>query len=458
MNKTFIFLYLILMNSIIAGPNLIIILTDDQGYQDVGFNGCKDIPTPHLDSIAQNGVNCIDAHVSYPVCGPSRAGLLTGRYQDRFGFTTNPTVNPENPIAGLPLEEKNIAEVLKEVGYSSSIIGKWHMGTHPIHHPLNRGFDHFFGFLSGGHDYFPAKYNLKDLSEVKRIWDWYRTHLIRDRERIQVSEGYLTDILTDAAVDFIDKKASEKKPFMLYLSYNAPHTPLQASEKYLKRFTHIKDSKRRTYAAMVSAVDDGVGRVMARLKKHKIEEDTLVFFLSDNGGPLKGPMPFTDNGPFSKGKGSLHEGGTRVPFAVQWKGTIPSGQIYKKPMSSLDILATITALNKLKPHPKRPLDGVNIIPYLTGQKSSNPHDKLFWRKLTTQGFSLRQGNYKILLDNGRRGDSYQLYDLSKDPGEQQDLKNKKPELAKGMFEEWKKWEKELKNCIFPTLEEVWWDK
>jgi arylsulfatase A-like enzyme len=225
----------------------------------------------------------------------------------------------------------------------------------------------------------------------------------------------------------------------------------------MKRFPNIKDSKRRTYAAMVSAVDDGVGRVMAKLKKHKIEENTLVFFLSDNGGPLKGPMPFTDNGPFSKGKGSLHEGGTRVPFAIQWKGTIPPGQIYKNTMSSLDIMATITALNKLKSHPKRPLDGVNIIPYLTGRKTSQPHDKLFWRKLVSQGFSLRQGNYKILLDNSRHG-SYKLYDLSKDLGEHKDIKHQKPELAKAMYKEWQQWSKELKNCIFPTLEEVWWNK
>jgi arylsulfatase A-like enzyme len=187
-------------------PNLIVILTDDQGYQDVGFNGCTDIPTPNIDSIAQNGVRCTNGYVSYPVCGPSRAGLLTGRYQDRFGFTTNPTIDPSVPEAGIPLQEKNIAEVLSTAGYRSMILGKWHMGSHPVHHPLNRGFDEFFGFLSGGHDYFPDNYTLNDLSEVRKKWDWYRTKLIRNRERVEETE-YLTDALSREAVAFVERQA-----------------------------------------------------------------------------------------------------------------------------------------------------------------------------------------------------------------------------------------------------------
>ena len=254
-------------------PNLVIILTDDQGYADVGFNGCKDIPTPNIDSIAKNGVRFTDGYVSFPVCGPSRAGLLTGRYQDRFGFTTNPTIDPSNPIAGIPVEEENMAEVLRKANYKSAIIGKWHMGSHPVHHPLNRGFDHFFGFLSGGHNYFPSNYTLNDLSEVNRIWSWYSTRLMRDRERIDVEGDYLTDILTDAATAFIDRQAESDAPFFVYLAYNAPHAPLQATEKYLSRFPDIADNKRRTYAAMVSAVDDGVGRVLSSLRKHGLEED-----------------------------------------------------------------------------------------------------------------------------------------------------------------------------------------
>ncbi|MEC7609992.1 MAG: sulfatase-like hydrolase/transferase, partial [Verrucomicrobiota bacterium] len=224
-------------------PNLIIILTDDQGYNDVGFNGCTDIPTPHLDKLAANGVVFTNGYVSYPVCGPSRAGLLTGRYQDRFGFTTNPSIDPNNPISGLPLEEETIAQVLAKVGYKSAIVGKWHMGTHPNFHPHNRGFDHFYGFLAGGLSYFPELMTLNDLSEVTRKWQWYNMKVERDGKKIKIND-YLTDALTEAATDFIDRQSSKENPFFLYLAYNAPHAPLQATEKYLSRFNHIENKRR----------------------------------------------------------------------------------------------------------------------------------------------------------------------------------------------------------------------
>ena len=233
-------------------PNLIVIMTDDQGYSDVGFNGCMDIPTPNIDAIAENGVKFTRGYVSYPVCGPSRAGFLTGRYQGRFGFTDNPSINPNDPTAGLPTNEKTIAEVLKKANYNNAIIGKWHMGTHPRFHPLERGFDYFFGFLSGGHNYLPEKLNIKDLSEVKRKWQWYSTKIIENRATVEI-ENYLTDELSHAAVKYIDKQSSKGQHFMLYLAYNAPHSPLQATTKYTSRFDHIEDPKRKTYAAMVSA-------------------------------------------------------------------------------------------------------------------------------------------------------------------------------------------------------------
>ena len=249
-------------------PNLIIILADDLGYADVGFNGCKDIPTPNIDAIANNGVKFTNGYVTYPVCGPSRAGLLTGRYQDRFGFTTNPTIDPENVKAGLPLEEEMISEALKKANYNSAIIGKWHMGTHPIFHPLKRGWDYFFGFLSGGHNYFPEKLTLNDYSEVKWAYGWYSTRIMENYNRIDIN-NYLTDELSDAAVRYIKKQSSENNSFMVYLSYNAPHGPLQATQKYLDRFPNIIDKKRKTYAAMVSAMDDGIGRVLKTLKENK---------------------------------------------------------------------------------------------------------------------------------------------------------------------------------------------
>jgi arylsulfatase A-like enzyme len=438
-------------------PNLIIILTDDQGYHDVGFNGCTDIPTPNIDSMAKQGVRFSDGYVSFSVCGPSRAGLLTGRYQDRFGFTTNPTIDPANPDAGIPHDEENMAEVLKKADYKSAIIGKWHMGTHPANHPLNRGFDHFFGFLSGGHNYFPAEYTLNDLSEVTKVWEWYRTRLMKDRERVDVDGDYLTDILTDAAVDFMEDKAKAgDQPFMLYLAYNAPHTPLQATKKYLSRFPDIADEKRRTYAAMVSAVDDGVGRILDTLRKHGLEENTLVVFLSDNGGAHNNA---SDNGVLSNGKGSLFEGGVRVPFAMQWKGTIPAGIDYANPVISLDIMATITALAEVKIAPERSLDGVNLIPYLTGKNKGRPHDQLFWRKWEQNAMAIRSGDIKLVSDGQRQKDNYELFNLDADIGEQNNRQRENPEKAKQLLEDWEKWNLQLKDRAFPTLGgDRWWER
>jgi len=437
-------------------PNLVIVLTDDQGYADVGFNGCTDIPTPNIDRIAANGVKFTDGYVSFPVCGPSRAGLLTGRYQNRFGFTTNPTIDPAIPEAGIPQSEENIAEVLKKANYSSAIIGKWHMGSHELNHPLNRGFDHFYGFLSGGHNYFPSEYTLNDLSEVSKIWEWYRTRLMKDRERIDVEGDYLTDILTDAATDFIDTKAKGDQPFMLYLAYNAPHTPMQATEKYLSRFPDIEDKTRRTYAAMVSCVDDGVGRVMDALRKHGMEENTIVVFLSDNGGAHNNA---SDNGVLNKGKGSLFEGGVRVPFAMQWKGTIPAGQVYSHPVISLDIMGTITALADVEISKERPLDGVNLIPHLTGKNDAPPHDQLFWRKFDQDAISIRKGNLKLVSDSQRSKKGYKLFDLSNDIGEKKDRFSTNPETAEQLIEACDEWNAQLKPTAFPTLMgDKWWER
>ncbi len=438
-----------------APPNLVIILTDDQGYADVGFNGCTDIPTPHIDSIASSGVRFTNGYVSFPVCGPSRAGLLTGRYQDRFGFTTNPTIDPTNPDAGIPHEEENIAEVLNKAGYKSAIIGKWHMGAHPSNHPLERGFDHFFGFLSGGHNYFHDQLTLNDLSEVTRQWEWYRTRIMRDRERVD-TDDYLTDELTDAATAYIDRQATAGNPFLVYLAYNAPHTPLQATEKYLSRFPDIADEKRRTYAAMVSAVDDGVGRVLATLRRNGIEEKTLVVFLSDNGGPTTNA---SDNSPLRAHKSSLFEGGIRVPFAMQWKGTLPAGIDYDHPVISLDIMGTITALAGVEISEERPLDGVNLIPFLTGQLDGKPHDQLFWRKWEQNAMAIRAGNAKLVSDGQRQKNNYSLFNLKDDVGESSNRRSSSPETVQTLLNSWEKWNAQLKDRTFPTLmEDKWWEQ
>jgi len=426
-------------------PNLIIILTDDQGYHDVGFNGCDDIPTPNIDRIAREGVRCTNGYVTFSVCGPSRAGLMSGRYQDRFGFTTNPTIDPSNPNAGLPLTEHNIAELLAPANYTSMAIGKWHLGTHPTLRPLERGFDEFFGFLSGGHQYMPEELTLNDLSDVRRQWDWYRTRLLRNEERVDI-QGYLTDELSDAAVDFVRRRHDEDKPFFLYLAYNAPHTPMQASQEYLDRFPDIENPRRRTYAAMVSAVDDGVGDLLNTLDELGLNENTLVFFLSDNGGATNNA---SHNFPLRGAKGSLFEGGVRVPFAVRWTGTLPAGVDYNQPVISMDIAATITALAGVQIDPARPLDGVNLIPFLRGENNGNPHPVLYWRMYDRGGLAIRRGDDKLILsehDGGRL-----LFDLGIDSREANNLIDGRSDTAAELGAMVHEWSADFPGPAFPNL-------
>ncbi len=371
-------------------PNLIIILTDDMGYADTGFNGCKDIPTPYIDSIASNGIRCTSGYVTYSYCSPSRAGLLTGRYPQRFGHERNPPEDPGNPTAGLPLSETTLADSLGKAGYHCGIVGKWHLGTHESLHPMRRGFDEFFGLLGGGSRYFP-----KDQPKTRRGYEPVTT------------TKYLTDEFSDEAVRFVEK--NKDKPFFLYLAYNAPHTPLQASEEYLARFPNIKNPARRTYAAMVSAVDDGVGRVLRTVRELGLEEKTLIFFLSDNGGPTAHNA--SDNAPLRGVKSSVWEGGFRVPFAVQWPGRLPSGIKYDLPVSSLDIFATMAALTGAPTDPARPLDGVNLIPCLTGKDDQAPHSTIYLRKFHEGAFAVRQGNYKLVIPGTGRVAGNGIYRL-----------------------------------------------
>ncbi len=392
-------------------PNIIVVLTDDQGYKDVGFNGSTDIPTPNIDRIARNGVVFTNGYVSYALCGPSRAGLITGRYQDRFGFSLNPLFAPKDSTQGLPRSEQTLATALRQANYRTMAIGKWHLGAHPSLRPLSRGFDEFFGFLTGGHRYFPKNWTLNDISEVSSQQDAYRTKLLRNHERVEETE-YLTDALSREAVRFVERNA--QGPFFLYLAYNAPHTPLQATRKYLNRFPHITDKRRRTYAAMVSAVDEGVGHLLDKLEELAITENTIVFFLSDNGGPEK--RNHSDNGILRGGKGSLYEGGIRVPFAVQWPGVLPSQSHYHEPVISMDIFATAVAAAGVDP--KNELDGVDLVPFLTGVNASAPHERLYWRKVSRDGLAIREGSLKLVKD---RVGEVELYNVSEDISESAQL-------------------------------------
>jgi arylsulfatase A-like enzyme len=424
---------------ITSQPNVIIILTDDQGYNDVGFNGCKDIPTPNIDKIANQGVKFTNGYVSYAVCGPSRAGLITGRYQDRFGFGRNPLFAPNDPNQGLPLSEETIATALDKVGYQTMAIGKWHLGAHESQRPLNRGFDEFFGFLTGGHQYFPELWTLNDISGVDSQFAAYKTKLLRNDTRIDEQE-YLTDALSREAVRFVERNA--EKPFFLYLAYNAPHTPLQATEEYLSRFSHIENKKRKKYAAMVSSVDDGVGTLLDKLQEMNIHENTLVFFLSDNGGPYK--KNGSNNDPLREGKGSLYEGGIRVPFAMRWPAKIKGGKVYDNPIISLDIFAT--AINYAGAESKNALDGVDIVPYILGAKSGVPHDQLFWRQYDKKAYAVRSGNQKLVKMNN---ESEELYDLDTDISESNSIDN--PAQHQKLLEASEQWKSQLMDPIFLGL-------
>lgn len=425
-------------------PNIIVILTDDQGYADVGFNGSTEIPTPSIDRIAREGVRFDQGYVSFPVCGPSRAGLLTGRYQSRFGFDLNPSENPNDPRAGLPVSEKTIAQVLKPAGYTSMISGKWHMGLHPTFHPNVRGFDEFYGFLNGGHVYFTE--NLRDLdpATVRSSSVLYQDLLMRNGEKI-VTEGYLTDLLSDEAANFVDD--NKDKPFFLFLSYNAPHVPMHATQKYLDRFTHIEDEKRRTYAAMVSAVDDGVGQVLDRLDEHGIADNTIVFFLSDNGGPQKRARNASSNAPFRGGKGDMFEGGVRVPFAMRWPAKVPAGLDYPHPVSSLDILSTVVAAGGIDMSGNKPLDGVDLVPYLNQASFTDmPHERLFWRyrggKKNEYGIiAVLEGESKFVS----RQANDMLFDLETDMTEENNLIGNDEATARELKTHHEAWSEEMKD-------------
>lgn len=421
-------------------PNFIIILTDDQGYGDVGFNGCTDIPTPNIDRIARNGVVMRQAYVSYAVCAPSRAGLITGRYQDRFGYSRNPLYHTDDSIQGLSLQEQLLPELLQQQGYNTMGIGKWHLGAYQPHRPWNRGFAEYYGFLGGGHRYFPEELTITSSDSAFNEAQSYRTKLMRNDMVVNETE-YLTDAFSREAVQFIER--NKQQPFFLYLAYNAPHAPLQATQKYLSRFMHIKDEKRRTCAAMVSAVDDGVGTVLDKLEALKLDKNTVVIFLSDNGGPEQDNS--SDNGVLRGGKGSFFEGGIRVPFAMQWPAKIKAGSEYHQPVSSLDIFATIAAQVK-GTKPKHPLDGKDLLPYLSGTATGVPHDFLFWRQYDQQ-------KYAVVGANGYKGhftgDSLALlFYLPADISEQKEIASSQQEQSALLDKKRKEWKAQL---IAPTI-------
>ncbi len=425
-----------------APPNLIVIMTDDQGYADVGFNGNSDIPTPNIDRIAKDGVVFTDAYVTYSVCGPSRAGFITGRYPQRFGFERNPAYKPNDPKVGVPLEEKTIAEVLRPAGYKSGIIGKWHLGAHETLHPLARGFDEFYGHLGGGHRYFPEDLTIKDSREAKHEGESYQTWILRGREPVR-TEKYLTEEFSREAVEFVQRH--KDGPFFLFLAYNAPHSPMQAPKEEIAKFAHVPDEKRRIYSAMVTVVDRGVGQVLDQLDKLGLTDNTLVFFLSDNGGPTNDNA--SRNTPLRGQKSDPWEGGFRVPMAARWPGVIPAGTKFTEPVSSLDIMATIAAANGIPEDAERPRDGVDLVPFLRDGKTGAPHERIYLRKFDSGVFALRDGDFKMVRP--KKDDPVVLFNVEEDIGEKKNLAEGNDARLESMRQAYGEWNAQL---IEPTFE------
>lgn len=399
-------------------PNILFIVGDDMGYADVGFHGCKDIPTPNLDALAAAGVRFTNGYVSGPYCSPTRAGLMTGRYQTRFGHE----FNPSGGAAGLPLTEPTIANRLKAAGYVTGLVGKWHLGSTPAMHPQQRGFDEFFGFLAGAHSYFDAGGILRGTEPVKEL-------------------DYTTDAFGREAAAFIERH--KERPWFLYLAFNSVHTPMHATDDRLAKFTSIPDKQRRTYDAMMLALDDAVGVVRKKLAATGLDKNTFVVFISDNGGPT---MPgVTVNGsrndPLRGSKRTTLEGGIRVPFLVAWPGKIKPG-VYDQTAIQLDLTATALTLAGAKTDK---LEGVNLLPFLDGEKTGAPHDALYWR--FGQQMAIRAGDYKLVRYDtnadsaGRKRpvSAAKLYNLAADIHEDKDLAAAMPDKVKELQAKWDAW-------------------
>ena len=424
-------------------PNVIVFLADDLGYGDIGVHGSPDIPTPNIDNLAKSGIRCTSGYSSHSYCSPMRAGLMTGRYQHRFGYERNIPYDSHNRYMGLPASETTIATRVKKAGYKTGMVGKWHLGAAHVFHPNKRGFDFFFGFLGGGHDYFAV-----DLH--RPTGEGYFDALQRNGQP-EGLDGYLTTVLAQEAAQFVD--ANHDLPFFLYVAFNAPHTPMQAPDEYLEKFKSIANEKRRTYAAMVSAMDDGIGTIMKTVEQHQLRNKTLVFFLSDNGGPENANA--SDNGPLRGQKGQVFEGGIRVPFVVSWPGVLGENSTYDSPVISLDISRTLLAVAGAEPKDAAKLDGVNLLPYLKGKEKQPPHDALFWRQNRGDIWALRSANQKLLVDRREEGQP-QLYDLGTDIGETVDLAGpNSAQLVKSLRDKFLKWDSQNNPPFFLDYRSYW---
>ncbi len=437
-------------------PNVVLILADDLGYGDVSIYGTR-LETPHIDRIGREGAVFTQGYVTTPVCSPSRAALLTGRYQQRYGFEYNARQAADVPDVGLIEAERTIADHLGAVGYVTGMVGKWHLGFQARHYPTNRGFDEFYGHLSGATSFIDVQSRgavslPRDAVLRERYPGDPRTDLVvrgtqppsppqrrRGNRILRGPEGtvvrearYITDVFGDEAVAFIERHREE--PFFLYVPFNAPHSPFEVTRRYYDRFAEVESELQRIYFGMIAALDDAVGRILDALEAHGIADDTLVVFLSDNGcaAYFQG---LCSCDPLSGGKLTYYEGGVRVPYLVRWPGRISAGTRIDEPVSTLDVLPTLLAAAEAPFPDDTALDGRDLGPLVDGHGRWS-HDRFVWRNYPT--VAVRQGTMKLIKPHQDRPGGF-LYDLAADPREQEDLAEARPDTVASLEAEIEDW-------------------
>ena len=435
MKNSIFILFLLLASINLFGqnqPNIVFLFADDAGYADFGFHGSNTMITPNLDKLAKQGVICKQAYVSDPTCGPSRAGLMVGRYQQRFGFEENNVPGFMSDVSaadgaemGIPIEEKTMGDYLQSVGYKTAFYGKWHIGGADRFHPNKRGFDEFYGFRGGARSYF--EYPNEPSEKLNKME--------RNFGNFEEPKKYLTDALADEANSFIEK--NKANPFFAFVSFNAVHTPMDATPEDLAKFPQL-EGNRKIVAAMTLALDRACGKILDKLELLGLTENTIVIFTNDNGGPTD--KNASSNYPLSGTKSNHLEGGIRVPFVMKWPGKITPNTTYDYPISTLDLLPTFFEAAGGSADSLLNLDGVNLLPYIQQTKQERPHQRLFWKKMARA--SMREGDWKLIRFPDRPAE---LYLITEDPRELKNLAAMYPERVRKMYKLIFDWESTLER-------------
>jgi len=463
-------------------PNILLIVVDDLGKSEISSYGSTTVNTPHMDKLADEGVRFADCYVTAPVCAPSRAGLMTGRYPERYGFETQPMeIYPNNLPSywigkymintgefvldekprfppewqlqkqGLLPTEITLAELLKMRGYSTACIGKWHLGYSQDHIPNNRGFDYQYGFYGAFSLYSEKRKDpdmvnyIQDSFSAKHQWKMGRqeTSAIRRNDKIIKERRYLTDAIKEEAISYM--AIHKKEPFFLYVAFNAVHTPFQAPRYYYELYENVSDENKRVYYAMVTALDDAIGEMIEKLRSLGLEDNTIIYLISDNGGALY--TKATDNKPYKGGKLTMFEGGVNVPFFMKWNGKIPAGTVYQNPVSAMDIFMTNVRLTECLLPDDRVFDGIDLLPFLTGKNDGMPHENFYWK--ADHIHAMRSSEWKYL--QSIRDGWIELYNIKEDKYEKIDLRNARPDELLQLQEQFDIWKKDLMPPLWPRI-------